>query len=86
MALFLIMLHLQFTFSLYMAVHSLSYIAETCCRLWILIKFCVRPSIIGVDVQNVSKIVRQTSKQFSSNHNKEKLRSKVFPEMNGFGV
>jgi len=54
-----------------MAVNSLSYIAETCCRLWILIKLCVRQSIIGVHVANVSKIVRQTSKQFSSHQNRK---------------
>jgi len=45
-----------------MAVNSQSYIAETCCRLWILIKLGVRPSIIGLHVENVPKIGRQTSK------------------------
>ena len=86
MALFLIILHLQFAFSIYMAVNRLRFMVDTCCRLWILIKLCVRPSIIGVHVENVSKIVGQTSKQCSSHHNKEKLHSKVCPEMNGFGV
>ena len=69
-----------------MTVNNLIYIAETCCRLWILIKLCVRLSIIGVHVENLSKIVTQTSKQFSSHHNKEKLHSKVCSEMNGLGV
>jgi hypothetical protein len=66
-------LRLQFIFCIYMAVNSLGNITETCCQLWILIKHCVRPSIIGVLVQNVSKIIRQTSKQFSVHHDKEKL-------------
>jgi hypothetical protein len=86
MALFLIVLHLQFTFSIYMAVNSQSYIAETCCRWWILIKLGVRPSVIGVRVENVPKIGRQTSKQFSSNQNIEKLHSNLCPEMDCFGV
>ena len=41
-----------------MALNSLSFIAGTCCRLWTLIKHCVRASIIGVHAENISKIVR----------------------------
>jgi hypothetical protein len=74
---------LKVIFSIYMTVNSLSNIAETCCRLWILIKRCVRPSIIDVLLQNVSKIVRQTSKQFSSHHDKENLYSNLCPEVSG---
>jgi hypothetical protein len=60
-----------------MAVNSLSYIDETCYQLWIFIKLFVRPSIIGVHAENVSKIVRQTSKEFffTSQQRKTSLKS-----------
>jgi hypothetical protein len=50
-----------------------------------MLPMCVRPSIIGVHVENVSKIFRQTSKYISSHHNEEQFHSKVRPDVDGFG-